>query len=378
MLLDFVVDPVLLETTISRFLKAQYSNNLYKNDEFRKETWKEFADLGLLGLPLSSIHGGSDGGPAEVMVMMEHLGKVLANEPYLSCVILGAGTVQRAGSSKQKDTILPQVTAGELLLAFANGERQSRYGLADVTTIARPSGSGWILTGEKTYVLHGDFADKFVVSARTSGERLDREGVSLFLVDSNASGLKRRKFVTQDNLTAAQLWLDGVTVEADVLLGTVGEGLAILESVMQAAIAARCAEAVGTMQTALDLTVDYLKTRQQFGVAISTFQSLQHRAAEMLVAVEQARSMAMFAARAMTMADPAERRRAISAAKVQIGRSARFVGQQAIQLHGAIGVTEEHKVGHCFRRLTAIELMFGDADYHLSALAADGGLVAWE
>lgn len=339
--------------------------------------WKRYAtDLGLLGLPFAEEHGGSAGGPVETMIVMEQIGRALVLEPYLATVILGGGFIRLGGSKAMQAALVPSIAAGELSLAFAHAERQSRYDLADVAATARRDGAGYVLDGAKTLVLHGDTAEKFVVSARLSGAQNERGGLALFLVDATAPGVAVRGYPTVDGLRAAEVTLSNLRVEAAAAIGEPGAAFPLIERIADAAIAALCAEAVGAMAAAHETTVDYMKTRKQFGVTIGSFQVLQHRAAEMLIAVEQARSMAMLATMMAAEDDLRERRAAISAAKVQIGRSGRFVGQQAIQIHGGIGMTMETKVGHYFKRLTTIDTTFGDADYHLGIVAAGGGLIA--
>ena len=257
------------------------------------------------------------------------------------------------------------------MLAFAHAERQSRYDLADVAATARKEGGGFVLDGAKTLVLHGDSADRLIVSARLSGARQDKGGIGLFLVDASAQGLARRGYATNDGQRAAEVTLSNVRVPAEAAIGP-ADAYPLIERVADLAIAAQCAEAVGAMSEIQDMTVEYLKTRKQFGVPIGNFQVLQHRAAEMLVALEQARSMAMLAAMTADDDNAAERRNAISSAKVQLCNSIRIVGQQAVQLHGGIGMTMEYKLGHYFRRITAIQAMFGDATHHLNLLARAG------
>lgn len=339
------------------------------------EVWGTLAELGLLGLPFPAEHGGSDGGPVETMIVLEAFGRNLVLEPYLATVVMGGGLVRLAGSDAQKSAILPQIAAGKMKLALAMTERQSRYDLHDVSTHARRDGDGFVLEGEKGVVLNGDGADAIVVSARTSGGRRDREGISLFLVPATAAGVSRRGYETQDHMRGAEVSLSSVRVSKDALLGPLGGGLALLERIADEAIAAVAAEAVGAMDELTRITVDYLKTRKQFGVPIASFQVLQHRAVDMLVATEQARSMAALAAMMCTDPNAAERRKAVSAAKVQIGRSAKFVGQQAVQLHGGIAMTQEYKAGHYFKRLTMIDTFLGDADHHLELLADAGSLI---
>ena len=331
--------------------------------------WGQFAEMGLLGLPFAETVGGFGGGPVETMIVMETFGRGLVLEPFFATVVLGGGLLRRAGSAALQAALIPQVTAGKLKLAFAHVERQSRYNLADVSTTARKSGSGYVLDGAKSVVLHGDCADKIFVTARIAGERRDRDGIGLFLVDAASPGVTRRGYPTQDGLRAAEISLAGVQADA------VSENaLPVIEHVIDEAIAALCAEAVGTMQVMHDSTQDYLKTRKQFGRPIGSFQVLQHRSVDMLVALEGARSMAMFAAVTASDENPIERRKSISAAKVQIGRSGKHVGQEAIQLHGGIGMTQEYSVGHFFKRMTMIEQMYGSADDHLAILARLGGL----
>jgi pimeloyl-CoA dehydrogenase small subunit len=337
--------------------------------------WKQYADLGLLGLPFAEQYGGSAGGPVETMIVMEQIGRALVLEPYLATVVLGGGLLRLGGGEALRSNLIPKIVAGELSLSFAHSERQARYDLADVATTARRDGAGYVLDGAKTLVPHGDTAEKFVVSARLSGAQTDRNGLALFLIDATAPGVSVRGYPTVDGLRAAEVTLSNVRADAAAAIGEPGAAFPLIERIADNAIAALCAEAVGAMAAMHESTVDYMKTRKQFGVTIGSFQVLQHRAADMLIAVEQARSMAMLATMMAAEDDVRERRAAISAAKVQIGRSGRFVGQQAIQIHGGIGMTMETKVGHYFKRVTTIDATFGDADYHLGIVAAGGGLI---
>ncbi|MFN3853343.1 MAG: acyl-CoA dehydrogenase family protein [Phreatobacter sp.] len=339
------------------------------------DVWAKFAELGLLGLPFAEEDGGFGGGAVETMLVAEAFGRRLVLEPWLATVILGGGVLKRAGSAEQKAAHIPAIAEGSRTLALATTERHSRYDLFDVTTTARRDGSGYVLDGQKAVVVHGGTADALIVSARTAGARRDRGGIGLFLIPADAAGLSRRDTPTQDGTHAAEVTLSGVRVGAEAVIGDPEGGLPVLEAVADEAIAALCAEAVGAMDEVTAVTVDYLKQRKQFGVNIGSFQALQHRAAEMFVALEQARSMAMFAAMTAATEDPVERRALASAAKVQIGRSAKFIGQQAIQLHGGIGMTMEYKAGHYFKRLTMIDTLFGDTDHHLAAVADYGRLV---
>jgi pimeloyl-CoA dehydrogenase small subunit len=371
----------LLRESVERLMSEHYDfaarqRHAREPGGFSDAMWRRYAELGLMALPFAESDGGIGGGPVETMIVMEAFGRALALEPYLATVVLGGGFVRLGGSAAMRAALVPAIAGGELKLAFAHAERQARYDLADVAMAARRDGAGFVLDGAKTLVLHGDAAAKLVVSARLAGAQRDRDGIALFLVDAAQDGVARRGYPTVDGLRAAEVTLSGVRIAADALIGEAGNGFALIERVVDVAIAALAAEAVGAMAAMHALTVDYLKTRKQFGVPIGNFQVLQHRAADMLIALEEARSLALLAAMTAEDPDPIERRKAIAAAKVQIGRSGRIVGQGAIQLHGGMGMTMEHSVGHYFKRVTMIDTLFGDADHHLAALARLGGFVA--
>jgi len=340
-----------------------------------KAVWGKLAEQGLLGLPFAEADGGFGAGGVETMIVMEALGKALVLEPYLATVVIGGGFLRHGGSDAQKAAHVPGIIDGSKTFAFAQLEKNSRYDLHDVATTAKKKGNAYVIDGEKFVVLNGENADTLVVTARTKGERRDRSGVGVFLVPANAKGVTKKSYPTQDGLHAADITFTGVEVDGSAAIGNPEDGLALIERVVDDARTALCAEAVGLMDVSLETTVEYIKTRKQFGVAIGTFQSLQHRASDMFVAVEQARSMSMFATMASEFDDAKERAKAIAAAKVQIGKSAKFVGQQSIQLHGGIGMTMEAKIGHYFKRLTMIENTFGDTDYHLRRVTDAGGLV---
>jgi pimeloyl-CoA dehydrogenase small subunit len=377
----FTDEQRLLKDSVERLLADRYGFEarqrfMQEPAGWSREMWRSYGELGLLGLPFEEKHGGVGGGPVETMIVMEAFGRALVLEPFFATVVVGGGLLQRGADEALRAALVSKIASGDLLLAFAHAERQSRYDLADVATTARRDGAYYVLDGAKSLVIHGDCADKLIVSARLAGERCDRDGIGLFVVDADAAGIARRAYPTVDGLRAAEVTLSGVRVEADRILGEPGKAFPLIAQVVDAAIAALAAEAVGAMAAMHELTVEYLKTRRQFGVPIGNFQVLQHRAAEMLIALEQARSMAFFATMMAEEPDATERRKAVGAAKVQIGRSGRFVGQQAIQLHGGIGMTMEYKVGHYFKRITTIDTLFGDADHHLAELARLGGLIA--
>jgi pimeloyl-CoA dehydrogenase small subunit len=371
----------LLKQSVERLLADRYGfeqRTAYMKEPggFSRALWKQYADLGLLALPFAEEDGGIGGGPVEVMIVMEALGRALVLEPFLATVVLAGGVLRHTGSKEQRAGLVPKIADGSLILALAHSERQSRYDLADVATSAKRDGAGYVLDGAKGLVLHGDSADKLLVSARVSGKQRERDGIGLFLVDAKAKGVSVRGYQTIDGLHAAEVTLSGVKVGPEGVVGESGKAFAVIERVVDEAMAALCAEAVGAMMVMHEATVDHLKTRRQFGVPIGNFQVLQHAAVDMLMAVEQARSMALLATMMVEEPNAVERHKSIAAAKVQIGRSGRFVGKTATQLHGGIGMTMEYKVGHYFKRVTAIDVLFGDADHHLAAIAKMGGLLA--
>lgn len=302
---------------------------------------------------------------------MEAFGEALILEPFFATVILAGGVLRHSASETQKAEIIPAIAEGRMKLAFAYAESQSRYDLFHVSTRAEKSAGGWILNGAKGRVLHGDSADRIIVSARTAGATGDRNGIGLFIVEANAPGVTRRGYPTQDGLRAAEVTLVDVRVDPGNVIGDPGNAFPVISRIADEAIAALCAEAVGCFDKMLATTLAYLKTREQFGKKISTFQALQHRAVDMFAELEQSRSMAMYAAMMATKTDATERERAMSMAKVQIGR-AKVIGHESIQLHGGIGMTMEYGIGHYFKRVTMINTLFGDISHHLKRLAVLG------
>ena len=373
---DLTEEQRLLKESVDRLMADAYGDfekrKQHQNHPqgYSPELWAKYAEMGLLALPFTEEQGGFGGGPVETMLVMEAIGRGLAVEPYLATVVLGGGFLRLAG----REDMIPAIAEGSATLAFAQIERQSRDDLFDVATTARRTEAGWVLDGAKSVVLHGDTASHLIVSARTSGNRRDREGISLFLLSADTAGVSRRGYPTQDGLRAAEVNLEQVKLPAGALLGEEGQGLPLMERVVDGAIAALCAEAVGAMEALHELTIDYLKQRKQFNTTIGSFQAVQHRAADMLVALEQARSMAMYAAMMAEHPDAAVRRPAIAAAKALINRSADLIGKEAIQLHGGIAMTMEYKAGHYFKRLTMLANQFGDTDRHLRVVAEAGGL----
>ncbi len=343
---------------------------------FSEELWSKYAEVGLTALPFSEEDGGFGGGPVETMLVMEAIGRGLALEPYLASIVIGGNLLRLGGTPAQREECIPKIADGSLRVAFAHVERQARYDLFDVATHAKKTEDGYTIEGDKSVVLSGDSAQKLIVSARTaSASRRDHHGITLFLVDANAPGISRRDFPTQDGQRGAAISFAGVQVPESAIIGTLDHGGELIEHVIDIAIAAVCSEAVGAMTSLHALTLDYLKTRKQFGVPIGSFQVLQHKAVDMFTALEQARSMTYFAAMMAASDDPRERRRALSAAKVQINNSAKFVGETAVQLHGGIGVTMEYRAGHYFKRLTMIQSLFGDTDHHMRVVDHAGGML---
>ncbi len=376
---DLTEEQSILKDSLDRLLAEHYGFEerrriMASPEGWSGEMWGRYAEMGLLALPFAEADGGLGGSPVETMIVMEAFGKALALEPYLPTVVLGGSLIRFGGSDAQRAELVPAVAEGALKLAFAQGERNSRYDLHHVETTATRDGSGWRISGRKFVVLGGDSADRFFVTARTAGSARDEGGIGVFLVDAGAKGVSVRGYRTQDGQRGADVTFDGVAVGAEAAFGDPEGGLALARRAVDAAIAALSAEAIGAMAAMHALTVDYLKVRKQFGVPIGQFQVLQHKAVDMFVAIEQARSMAFYATSMADSDDAAERAAAIHAAKVEIGRGGRLAGENAIQLHGGVGMTMELAVGHYFKRVTMIDATFGDADHHLRALAAGGGL----
>ncbi len=367
-------DQRLLQDSVTRLLADRYAfeqRKGYLKDPtgFSPALWSQYAELGLLGLPFAEQYGGFGGGAQEVMLVMQAFGHALALEPFLSTVVLGGTALKLAGSDAQKQALFPAIAEGSMKLAFAHGERQARYDLNDVVTTAKRNGGGWVLDGAKSVVFHGEAADKLVLSARSSGERYDEDGITLFLVDANAAGVARRGYATRDETRAADIALSNVSVSDADVLGEVGQGFALVQHVVEAGIAATAAEAVGAMEAMHAMTLEYSKTREQFGKPIGSYQVVQHRLADMFMTMEQGRSMAMLATMSVDNPDAAERAHNMAMAKVGVGQAARYVAQSAIQMHGGIGMTEEYAVGHYFRRCMVIERLWGDPAYYLQRLA---------
>lgn len=364
----------MLRDSLRRFLANEYGFEKRRKlteigQGVDETTWRALADMGLFGFTFPEEHGGLDGNAIDTMIVMESFGRSLVVEPYLATVVLCGGLIRDAGSEAQKADILPAITAGERRLALAHREEDARYNLSHVATEARGDGGGYRLNGTKTGVVHGGQAHQLIVSARTSGETTDDNGLSLFVVDASAPGVSIEEVAGHDGHRLAKIELRDVSVGSEAIIGDADGALALIEKAVDLGIAALCAEAVGAMEAMNEQTLEYIQTRKQFGIPIARFQVLQHRMADMFIATEQARSMAILAAGHADSDDRASRRQAISQAKVLVGQSARYVGQQGVQLHGGMGVTDEMFAAHLFKRLTTINLLFGDADHHLASVS---------
>mgnify|MGYP001330260578 FL=1 len=377
--LSLSVEHGILRDSVERFVRESYPFDkrrkiVDKSESFLQENWQGFSKLGWLGLNLPEEFGGNGGSAVDTMVVAEALGPGLILEPFLETVVIGSKLIQLGYNEKLKSELLSNLVGGRLILTFAFAEPQSRYSLSDVQLSAKPNEDQFVLNGKKAVVRHASSADKIIVSARTAGDRRDKRGITLFLVERNSPGLSRRDYRLQDDIPASELIFDNVCLRRTAIIGDLDCALPMVELVVDHGIAMVCAEAVGIMSALYTATLQYVKTREQFGQPIGKFQVIKHRMVDMLMACEEARSMAYMATLKLDESDPNVRKRAASAAKVSIGKAARFVGQQSIQLHGGMGMTDELDVGHYFKRLTMIDILFGDVDFHLkrySACASD-------
>jgi alkylation response protein AidB-like acyl-CoA dehydrogenase len=373
---NYTDEQTMLADSLGRWLESDYDfarrRRLAAGEESWDGNWRQLADLGLLGLHVPEEQGGLGGGPVDTLIVMQSLGRALAVEPYLSTAVISAPLLARVGTSAQHKALLPAIVAGDCRVVVATCEPGARFDLEHVETQAVRRGSGFVLNGRKSVVVGADSAHHLIVSARAAGEARDMQGISLFLVPVDAAGLVIRATPTIDGQRAAEVSLENVAIGPEALLGVRDAGYGELERAVDRGIAGLCAEAVGVMERLLEMTAEHLRTRRQFGQPIGNFQALQHRAADMAIAIEQARSTALLAAAKVEAEDRRERRRAISAAKVMAGRSGRYVGEQAVQLHGGMGMTDDLPVGWYFKRLVAIDLTYGDAGHHLELY---GGLL---
>ena len=364
----------LLKDSITQFVDKDYlfdvrQKNIKSELGYSSDFWKTFADLGWLGMPFSEADGGYDGGPIDLMVIMESLGRGLVVEPYIPNVVLAGGLISRLGNEEQKTNFLPKIISGEIQMSLAFAEPQSRFNLSDVITTAKKDGENYILDGYKAVVMNGPSSDILIVVARTSGTQLEEKGLSLFLVDPSAKGVSLRNYSNVDGSKASEVTLEGVEVSTSSLLGDEGNIYSVLEEVIDLATLAISAEAVGIMEKMNEITLEYTKTREQFGETLSSFQALQHRMVDTFMAYEQTKSLLLMCAAKLTdKADDATK--AVSALKYQVGIAAKQIGEESVQLHGGMGVTDETNIGHFFKRLTTIRAIFGNTDYHLKRYSA--------
>jgi alkylation response protein AidB-like acyl-CoA dehydrogenase len=365
---SFSEEQTLLRNSVAGYLADKYSFEAWR--KFTREGegrdvahWRQFAELGLLAAPLPEAYGGLGGGAVETMIVAEEFGKALVVEPYVSTAIVAGGAIARAGSEAQKEEWLPKIAGGETIFAFAFAEPQSRYDLADVTVAAKKQGEGYVLSGPKSVVLGAPWADTLLVTARCAGGRREQNGIGLFVVDEKAKGLAVRDFATVDGARASEIAFENA---AATPLGDPEGAFPVLDRAVDEAIAAHTAEALGCMRVLLDATVAYSKTRKQFGQPIGKFQALQHRMVDMFVALEQSVSSVLLATLKL---DTPERGKWVSAAKAQTGNAGRKIGQEAIQIHGGMGMTDELNVGHYFKRLTMLDTLYGNADHHVKRFA---------
>lgn len=360
----------MLQDTVARLVRGEYEFEKrlkYSESElgYSEEFWKQLGELGLCAVPFPEELGGFGGSGVDVQSVMTELGRGLCLEPYMQTVVLGGGLISQAGSDSQKEDWLSRIATGEIKIAVGLDEPQSHYNLNDVETRAEKSGNGYVLNGRKGVLIGGHAADLILVSARTSGDSRDADGLSLFAIDPNAEGVERRVYPTMDGAKGCDVFLNNVQVGADALVGDEGQAGDVIRYQVGRAVAALCAEAVGAMEEAIKLTLEYLKTRKQFGVPIGKFQVLQHRMVDMSSELEQARSMSILAASVANDDASDERDRILAAAKNVIGRAGQFIAEQSIQLHGGIGMTWEYSLAHYAKRLIMINHQFGDDDFHL-------------
>ena len=365
---NFTEEQTMIRDSLARLIKDQYDFDTRRKvvaskEGWRPKMWAQFAELGLLAAPFSEEDGGLGGGPIDAMVVMEEFGKGLVVEPFLQTVVVGGGFLKRAAAGQKAEHLAPMI-AGERVFAFAYAEPKGRYNLADLETTAKKDGAGWTISGHKAVVVGAPWASHLIVTARTAGGRRDTGGIGVFIVARDAKGVTTRDYPTVDGRRASEVHFDNVAVGADAVIGDAENGLPLIERVTDEAIAALCAEACGAMKVAQTMTVEYSRQRKQFGTPIGKFQVLQHKMVDMFMEAEQSVSMTYMATLKLDE-DDVTRKKAASAAKVRIGQAGRFVGQNAIQIHGGMGMTDELAIGHYFKRLTIIDSEFGNVDHHL-------------
>ena len=373
---NFTEEQDMVRDGLSRMVREQYAWEdrmaaIASEEGWRPQVWAQLAELGILGMPFSEEVGGFGGGAIDAMVVMEEFGKGLVIEPFVPTVVCAGGFLKHAGSEAQQEEHLSAIIAGERVFAFAYAEPKGRYDYADLETSAKKDGDAYMLNGHKAVVIGAPWASHLIVTARTSGDRRDKEGVSVFIVDKSSAGVVTRDYETVDGRRASEVYFENVSVPTDALIGEEGAALPLIELVTDEAIAAQCAEAIGAMKVAHAQTVEYSRQRKQFGVPIGSFQVLQHRMVDMYTAYESSVSLTYLATLKLGE-DEKERKRTVSAAKVGVGQAARLIGQEAVQIHGGNGVTDEYAIGHYFKRLTIFENEFGNIAHHMKRHIALG------
>ena len=366
---NFTEEQQMVRDGLARLVREEYGSEtrrevIASDAGWRPEIWAQLAELGILGMPFSEEDGGFGGGAIDAMVVMEEFGKGLVVEPFVPTVVCAGGFLKHAGTAAQKEEHIGGIVSGERIFAFAYAEPKGRYDLADLQTTAKKDGDGYVLNGHKAVVIGAPWASHLIVTARTSGEQRDKDGISVFIVDKSAEGVVTRDYATFDGRRASEVYFENVSVPADALIGEEGAALPLIERVADEAVAALCAEACGAMKVANYMTLEYSKQRKQFGVPIGKFQVLQHRMADMYTEYEQAVSLTYYATLKLD-APERERKLAVSTAKVRIGQAAHKIGQEAIQIHGGNGMTDEYAIGHYFKRLTLFDSEFGNVDHHM-------------
>lgn len=366
---NFTEEQTLLENMVTSFVRDNYPwearEAIVKTEEgWKPENWNQFAELGLLGVPFAEEFGGLGGSVVDTMIVMEQFGKGLVVEPYMPSVVLAGGLISSLGSKEQVEAIIPTIISGEARYAFAHSEPQSRFDLYDVKTSAVANGGDFVLNGFKSVVFGGPIATHLIISARTSGEQRDTNGITLFLVDKTAAGLTLQNYPTIDEYRASEVVIENLKVSKDMILGEVDNAYAAIDENIDRSTIAVCAEAVGILEVLKDTTIDYCKNRKQFGQAIGKNQSIQHRLVDMMIEYEQSKSILYMACTA-DLSNPSDRKKAVSGAKARIGKAIKYVGENAIQLHGGMGMVDEYMVSHYFKRATMLGILFGNEDYHM-------------
>ena len=366
---NFTEEQTLLENMVTSFVRDNYPwearEAIVKTEEgWKPENWSQFAELGLLGVPFAEEFGGLGGSVVDTMIVMEQFGKGLVVEPYMPSVVLAGGIISSLGSKEQVESIIPNIISGDVRYAFAHSEPQSRFDLFDVKTSAAVSGDDFILNGFKSVVFGGPIATHLIISARTSGDQRDTNGITLFLVDKKSEGLTLQNYPTIDEYRASEVVIENLKVSKDMVLGEVDNAYNAIDENIDRSTIAVCAEAVGILEVLKDATIDYCKNRKQFGQAIGKNQSIQHRLVDMMIEYEQSKSI-LYMACTSDLSDPTSRKKAVSAAKARIGKAIKYVGENAIQLHGGMGMVDEYLVSHYFKRATMLGVLFGNEDYHM-------------